>query len=811
MTRRSIVVTGATALAFACQANGQNSSTSGPAWVQSDYATSPPVYPSPNATGQGWEAAFQQASSFVAQLTLEEKVRLVTGTAGPCVGNIGPVYRLGFNGLCLQDGPLAIREADYASVFPAGLTTAASWDRDLAHVRGQDMADEFVGKGAHVALGPVAGPLGRSGYGGRNWEGFSPDPWLTGELFAETIIGMEEQGVQACAKHYIGNEQETQRNPSINDDGQTIEAVSSNIDDRTMHEVYAWPFANAVQAGVSSIMCSYNRINGSYGCQNSKLLNGVLKEELGFQGYVMSDWEATHAGVATIKAGLDMNMPGGIAFTETAHSYFGGNLTMAVNNGSIPIERVNDMVRRIMTPYYRLNQNRASFPGIDPSSGGLNFFPPSSYLYNFTYNSQSSVDVRGDHKKLIRELGAAGIVLLKNVDDALPLKAPKNIAVFGNDAGDLTNGLYPQSNYEFGVLASGGGSGTGRLSYVVTPLDAIKRRAEQDDALVQYVLNNTVITSSGDLDPVYPAPEVCLVFLKTWATEGADRDSLEVDWNGTALANTVADNCANTIVITHSGGLNVLPFADHPNITAILAAHLGGQEVGNSIVDVLYGAINPSGHLPYTIAKEESDYSFADITNSSALLNTTDPNAWQSDFKERLLIDYRHFDYYNLSVQYEFGYGLSYTTFDLSGISITAADNASSSAISAHCPSTETNSTSSIPPPGGNPALWQTIYTVSASVTNTGSTAGSAVPQLYLGLPTPSNGDVTPVKVLRGFEKVLLQPGESKTISFPLMRRDLSSWSVEAQGWVIGDGEVKVYAGFSSRDVRAESGFKVLG
>ena len=168
---------------------------------------------------------------------MEEKVRLVTGTAGPCVGNIGPVYRLGFNGLCLQDGPLAIREADYASVFPAGLTTAASWDRDLAHVRGQDMADEFVGKGAHVALGPVAGPLGRSGYGGRNWEGFSPDPWLTGELFAETIIGMEEQGVQACAKHYIGNEQETQRNPSINDDGQTIEAVSSNIDDRTMHEV----------------------------------------------------------------------------------------------------------------------------------------------------------------------------------------------------------------------------------------------------------------------------------------------------------------------------------------------------------------------------------------------------------------------------------------------------------------------------------------------------------------------------------------------------------------------------------------------
>jgi beta-glucosidase len=169
------------------------------------------------------------------------------------------------------------------------------------------MGAEFKGKGAQVALGPVAGPLGRSAYGGRNWEGFSPDPYLTGELFAETIIGIEEVGVQACGKHYIGNEQETQRNPSnVNfltglpdGDGPVIEAVSSNIDDRTMHELYLWPFANGVKAGVSSIMCSYNRINGSYGCQNSKTLNGLLKDELGFQGYVMSDWEATHSGVAS--------------------------------------------------------------------------------------------------------------------------------------------------------------------------------------------------------------------------------------------------------------------------------------------------------------------------------------------------------------------------------------------------------------------------------------------------------------------------------------------------------------------------------
>jgi beta-glucosidase len=251
-------------------------------------------------------------------------------------------------------------------------------------------------------------------------------------------------------------------------------------------------------------------------------------------------------------------------------------------------------------------------------------------------------------------------------------------------------------------------------------------------------------------------------------------------------------------------------FADHPNITAILAAHLGGQEVGNSIVDVLYGDVNPSGHLPYTIAKEESDYAFADITNSSALLNTSDSNAWQSNFEERLLIDYRHFDYYNLPVQYEFGFGLSYTTFGMSNVSVSGA---SSGPISSPCPKDGENmnsTSSSSPAPGGNAALWEALYTISTSVTNTGKVAGAAVPQLYLGLPQPANEDVTPVKVLRGFEKVFLQPGESKTVEFPLMRRDISYWDVDQQTWVIGDGDVRVYAGFSSRDVKAQTLFSPI-
>jgi beta-glucosidase len=215
------------------------------------------------------------------------------GTPGPCVGNIAPIARLNFSGLCLQDGPLAIRQAIYASVFPAELSVAASWDRSLSRQRGLYMGSEFRGKGSHIALGPVVGPLGRSPFGGRNWEGFSPDSYLSGELVAETVQGIQGAGVQATTKHYILNEQETQRNPSTVN-GTMIDSISSNIDDKTMHETYLWPFANAVHAGSASIMCSYNRINGSYGCQNSKTLNGLLKDELGFQGYVMSGRRYVH-------------------------------------------------------------------------------------------------------------------------------------------------------------------------------------------------------------------------------------------------------------------------------------------------------------------------------------------------------------------------------------------------------------------------------------------------------------------------------------------------------------------------------------
>lgn len=285
------------------------------------------------------------------------------------------------------------------------------------------------------------------------------------------------------------------------------------------------------------------------------------------------------------------------------------------------------------------------------------------------------------------------------------------------------------------------------------------------------------------------------------ATEGADRTSLLADWNSTVVVESVTRVCNNTIIVTHSGGLNVLPWANNPNVTAILAAHLPGTETGNSIVDILYGDVNPSGKLPYTIAASQEDYSFADITNSSALTTTRDPNAWQSDFTEGLLIDYRQFDYYNESVQYEFGFGLSYTTFDVSSLSVSNVYGRS-------------NISSTPPPakiiPGGNPTLWDVLYRASVTVSNTGSVAGATVPQLYLSLPQVPGEDPTPLKVLRGFEKVSLQPGQSTVVSFDVSRRDISYWSTFEQQWIIPAGDIGVSVGLSSRDIKETSSIRVL-
>lgn len=642
--------------------------------------------------------------------------------------------------------------------------------------------------------------MGRHTMGGRNWEGFSPDPYLTGRSMDATVRGIQDTGVQAVSKHFIGNEQETQRTRTVSEDGSVIEGISANIDDRTLHELYLWPFADAVKAGTASLMCSYNRVNQTYSCENDHLLNTVLKGQLGFKGYVMSDFFAVHSGVKAATGGLDMNMPGGIDLASIyagSTSFFGGNLTSAVNNGSLPIARLDDMIRRVMTPYYALKQDQG-FPTQDPSSGPV---LARYFAQQIPISAEIPArDVRHNHADVIRKLGAAGTVLLKNTNSTLPLVIPKTIGVFGNDAADLSAGLDnalkdDRTGTPLGTLDIGGGSGSGKHTTIISPLDAIKARAQKIGARVSYILDNTVL-AANDLHSIYPTPEVCIVFLKTYASEGYDRTTLEADWNSTLVVNNVAARCPNTVVVTHSAGINIMPWASNPNVTAIIAAHLPGEQTGNSIVDILWGDVNPSGKLPYTIPVNETDCNIP-IVN---LTSISSPTEWQANFTEGQLIDYRAFDAKNVTPLYEFRFGLSYTTFDL-GSSI------STKALVKN-PSAAPNPKTAVVI-GGHPDLWLDLVKATIQVSNSGKVAGATVVQLYMSLPADAPAG-SPVRTLRGFKKIYLKPGHKSNVDFYLKRRDLSYWDVASQQWVLPTGEISLQVGFSSRDLRTRTTVRVF-
>ena len=251
-----------------------------------------------------WDAANTKAKTALAKLSQTDKLGLVSGigwSKGPCVGNTGEASSIGFRTLCLQDGPLGVRYASSATAFPPGIQAASTWDRTLMRERGTGLGQQTKALGINVILGPVAGPLGQFPDGGRNWEGFGHDPYLCGVGMEQTVGGIQDAGAQACAKHYIGNEQEKERD--------TVNAV---IDDRTLHELYLWPFAEAVRANVASVMCSYNKVGGKWSCESQDMMDTVLKSELGFQGYILTDWDGQHSTVDAANAGLDMSMPGNL-------------------------------------------------------------------------------------------------------------------------------------------------------------------------------------------------------------------------------------------------------------------------------------------------------------------------------------------------------------------------------------------------------------------------------------------------------------------------------------------------------------------
>lgn len=535
-------------------------------------------------------------------------------------------------------------------------------------------------------------------------------------------------------------------------------------------------------------MCSYNRLNNSYGCQNSHLLNGILKTELGFQGFVLTDWGAQHSGVANAEAGMDSAaLPEGGNY-ETG--LWGKNLTLAVQNGTLPEHRLDDMVVRVLAGYYKLGQDQLmKQPGLG--------FPADHTL---PHASVYAVDPAMDDVRLQGAIESH--VLVKNVNNSLPLKKPQMLSIYGYSA-KMQDFYRPQDNlgadipygtvsdiFSKGTLFVGGGSGVTGAHRAVAPMDAIRQRARDDRTQLFWDFES----AQPGLTGVNGNTDACLVFGNAYASEGVDKDAIRDDYTD-GLILSVAANCSNTVVVLHNTGARLVDqFVDHPNITAIIMAHLPGEESGTALVQILYGDANPSGKLPYTVAKNESDYGDLLLPDQAIAPYGIFP---QSNFTEGNFIDYRHFDREEIEPRYEFGFGLSYTTFALEDLNVAVLSNASLDRYP-RGPIVQ----------GGPVGQWDLVARVTARVTNTGDMAGAEVAQLYLGIPDDEEHTI-PARQLRGFTKPFLEPGESADVTFELTRRDLSVWDVVAQKWALGEGEYKVFVGTSSRDLPLEGTFTI--
>ncbi|WPH04783.1 glycoside hydrolase family 3 protein [Acrodontium crateriforme] len=774
------------------------------------YGRSPPVYPSPQGEGLGpWAQPYEHARALVAQMTNEEKNIILYGssTSNGCVGFTGTIPRLGFPGICFQDAENGVRTANLVNGYPAQLSVGSSWNRTLAYHRARFIGAEFKAKGANVALGPVAGPLGRIAKGGRNWEGFSNDPYLAGELVNPTVSGIQES-VVACVKHFIAYEQETNRQtffdgllqPAI----EASQSVSSNVDDRTMHELYLWPFYDAIKAGAGSVMASYNQINGSYASANSKVLNGLLKTELGFQGFALSDWYGQHTGIASADSGLDVAMPSSSRYWDD------NNLAKAVSNGSMTSSRLDDMAIRLLSSWYRFAEFET--PGLTPNQ---------------------AVDARDPAaENIILQAAVEGHVLVKNTNNTLPLSKPKILSLFGYDAvggkntsaGDFLDIKYnlglantetypdgtPFTDLQFallsleavpagtagpgialqGTLLTGGGSGATNPTSSIAPYDAFLQQANMDGTVLhtEFTSTNPKVDASSD---------ACIVFVNEQSVEGWDRAELADAYSDNLIIN-VASKCPNTMVVIHNAGVRLVDrWIDHINITAVIYAHVPGQASGAALTEIMYGRQSPSGRLPYTVAKVETDY--------GALLNPSYPTASnpfypQADFTEGLFIDYKAFLKNEIEPRFAFGYGLTYTTFAYSNLQISRNNSADMSTL----PPDRLASPTAVAGEGGLASLYSNLYTITATITNTGNFAAPEVAQLYLGIPGSGIA-----RALRGFEKVLLQPGASETVTFELRRRDLSTWDVQEQAWRLPSGLYEVFVGKSVLDIQLVGSFSL--
>jgi len=671
------------------------------------------VYRDPKASPEA------RTEDLLQRLTPVEKLDYIGGVS---TFYTKPIQRLGIPGIRMSDGPLGARCFGPSTAYPAGICVAASWNPEIARQTGVALGRDCRARGIHILLAPGVN-IYRDSRCGRNFEYAGEDPFLAGMTVSSMILGLQSQGVLATVKHFACNNQETQRSGG-----------NSEIDERTLREIYLPAFKAAVEVGkVGCVMNAYNKINGIQCTENSFLNTQILRKEWGFTGIVMSDWGATHDTVGAANGGLDLEMPAGKFMNRE-------KLMPAIQDGRVTQATIDGKVRHILhtiitAGFLDRPQELKDIPKDDPTSA-----------------------------RAALEAARQGIVLLQNKGNLLPLDPAKvkSVAVIG-----------PNSHP---AIWGGGGSSHTQPFHAVSVFDGIR----QVNSNLTVTLNGApvkmgeVMKSATCDDPVTAAKQadvavVCVGFKPGLETEGRDRTYALPKGQMELIRDVAAANPRTIVVLNAGGGVDWQGWLD--KVPVVLHAWYPGQEGGRAIAEILFGAVNPSGKLPVTFEKR-----LEDNPSEPCYLREADLKAKKAVYGEGLFVGYRGYDRNKIEPQFCFGFGLSYTKFEYSDLTV--------------APSTITE---------GQPV------TVSFAVRNTGKRAGAEVAQLYINdaecrVPRPP-------QELKGFQRVELQPGEQKCVTITLSPEAMSFFDPDAKRWMIEPGVFKVWVGASSRDIRLKGSF----
>jgi beta-glucosidase len=687
----------------------------------------------------------ERAALALKEMTIDEKISLMHGTGMKGLSPMSPlaaqsnggagyvvgIPRLGIPAIQMSDAAYGVRQSGengrYSTALPDDLAGAASWDLDAAYEYGALIARELRAQGYNMSLGGGVN-LARDPRNGRNFEYMGEDPVLAGKMVGRVMAGEQAQHLIGDIKHYALNDQESGRN-----------AVNVNIDKRSMRESDLLAFQIALgETEIAAVMCSYNRINGDYACENKYLLTDVLKKDWKFKGFVLSDWQGAHSTAKASAAGLDHEEPGEI--------FYGDAMKKAVESGNIPRAELDEHVRRIL---------RSMF------ATGVIDDPP----------VKSVVDVVGGFE-VAQKIEEQSIVLLRNEHSQLPLDASRvaSIAVIGAhaDVGMISGGGSAQVDPPGGnaIMPPGKGRTTwqAHIWFPTSPLKAI--RAAAPHANVQYDPGANPDSAAA----LAKSADVAIVFASQWESEGMDLDNLSLPDHQDELIAKVAAANPHTIVVLETGGPVTMPWAEQ--VTGILEAWYGGSRGAEALARLIFGEVNPSAKLPITFPRSEADLPHASIVKPPRESTTNDePDAWkkiaaglpafQTTYDEGLKVGYKWYDAERKQVLFPFGYGLSYTTYAYSNLQVTPGNGAR----------------------------------VSFKVTNSGNRAGAEIAQVYAALPE-SAGE--PPKRLVAWSKVKLEAGESKDVTIEVEPQYLSVFDAEKEAWKLVPGSYTFLVGGSS-------------